>query len=66
MQLVCTEMCACNGDETCCDNVERDVEESETSDSSESDTDMTMIVEQFHFFYRLSLTLQKMVVSSEV
>jgi len=37
--LVCTDMCACNGDETCCDNVKRDVEESETSDSSESDTD---------------------------
>ena len=39
VQLVCTEMCSCNGDETCCDNVKRDVEESETSDSSESDTD---------------------------
>ena len=57
--IVGTEMCSCNGDETCFDNVKRDIEEYEKLDTSESDTDDEMIVEQFDLLYRLSLTLKK-------
>ena len=55
-QLVCTEMCSCNGDETCCDNVKRDIEKYDKMRLKRNDDES---FEKFDFLYRLSWTLEK-------
>ena len=48
-------MCSCNSDETCCDNVKRDIEKYDKWDSSER----TMKVLNIWFIVSIELNIEK-------
>ena len=39
LKLVCTEMCSCNGNDNCCDNIRNNAKKDNSSESSDTDCD---------------------------